>query len=61
MLRSLYHTPPHGQEAEAIIKRLNGWNDREWDLEQWNPHRQFKEFRTEWPVCHRVVGKYEAS
>lgn len=57
----LYHNPPGGEEAEAIIKQLNGWNDREWDLEQWNPHKQFKEFRKEWPICHRVVGKYDAT
>lgn len=56
----LYHTPPFGDDAEAIIKRINGWNDREWDLEQWNPHKKFKEFRKEWPICHRVVGKYYA-
>lgn len=56
----LYHTPPNGQEAEAIIKQLNGWNDREWDLEQWSPALQFKEQRAEWPICHRVVGKYDA-
>lgn len=57
----LYHTPPRGEEAEAIIKRLNGWTDREWDLEQWNPHENFKVYRQEWPVCHRVVGKYDAT
>lgn len=57
----LYHTPPGGEEAEAIIKRVNGWNDREWDLEQWNPALKFKEFRREWPIYHRVVGKYDAA
>lgn len=55
-----YHTPPGGEDAEAIIKRLLNWNDREWSLEQWNPHETFKEFRQEWPIAHRVVGKYEA-
>jgi phage repressor protein C with HTH and peptisase S24 domain len=56
-----YHTPPDGGDAEAIIKRLNEWSDREWHLEQWNPHEKFAEFRKEWPICHRVVGKYDAS
>lgn len=55
-----FHTPPGGEDAEAIIKRLNSWNDREWSLEQWNPAKQFTESRRIWPICHRVVGKYEA-
>jgi phage repressor protein C with HTH and peptisase S24 domain len=55
-----FHTPPGGEDAEAIIKRLNGWNDREWQLEQWNPAKEFTESRRIWPICHRVVGKYEA-
>jgi phage repressor protein C with HTH and peptisase S24 domain len=53
----LYHTPPDG-EAEAMIKTLVGFNDREWTLEQYNPAQQFTEFQVEWPICHRVVGKY---
>jgi phage repressor protein C with HTH and peptisase S24 domain len=56
-----YHTPPLGEDAEAIIKRLDGWNDRDWDLWQWNPAKAFKESRKIWPVCHRVVGKYDAA
>ncbi len=55
-----FHTPPGGEDAEAIIKRLTGWNDREWQLQQWNPAREFTESRRIWPICHRVVGKYEA-
>ncbi|MCV9907062.1 helix-turn-helix domain-containing protein [Brucella sp. HL-2] len=53
----LYHTSAM-DENEAIIKRLIGFNDREWMLEQYNPHKEFKQFRADWPVCHRVVGKY---
>jgi len=56
----LYHTPPNGGDAEAIIKQLNGWNDKEWTLQQYRPELEFKEFRQEWPICHRVVGKYDA-
>lgn len=55
----LYHTPPDGGEAEAIVKQLNSWNDREWHLQQYNPLLEFSEYRREWPVCHRVVGKYD--
>jgi len=53
----LYHTS-ETDENEAIIKRLIGFNDREWILEQYNPHKEFKEYRADWPICHRVVGKY---
>lgn len=56
----LYHTPPHGGDVEAIVKQLNGWNDKDWRLQQWNPMLEFTESRLEWPVCHRVVGRYDA-
>ncbi|RDE08433.1 helix-turn-helix transcriptional regulator [Pelagibacterium lacus] len=55
----LYHTPPDGAEAEAMVKRLLNWTDKEWTLRQYNPPMDFKEFRQEWPVCHRVVGRYD--
>ena len=53
----LYHNPPDS-EAEAMIKGLVAFNDREWTLEQYNPAQTFTMFRKEWPVCHRCVGKY---
>lgn len=53
----LYHTNEIN-ENEAIIKRLVGFNDREWTVEQYNPYEQFKAERVDWPICHRVVGKY---
>lgn len=55
----IYHVPPFN-EAEAIIKRLVSFNDREWRLRQYNPAEEFTEFRKEWAICHRVVGKYNA-
>lgn len=57
----LYHVPPSGNgEAEAIVKRLLRWNEREWFLLQYNPTKEFSEARSDWMVCHRIVGKYEA-
>lgn len=57
----LYHTPPGSKGGvEAIIKRLMGISDREWTLQQYQPASVFKEFRADWPVCHRVVGKYNS-
>lgn len=53
----LYDHPPDGN-AEAIIKRMVGWNEREWQLRQFNPAKDFPAFRADWPTCHRVVGKY---
>ena len=55
----LFHVPPAG-EAEAIIKRLVSFNDRDWHLKQYNPAQEFTESRVEWSICHRVVGKYNA-
>lgn len=57
----LYHTPPASKGGEeAIIKRLVGISDREWTLQQYQPATVFKEFRADWPVCHRVMGKYNS-
>lgn len=53
----LYDHPPDG-EAEAIVKHLVGWTDKEWILEQYRPPREWREFKVDWPTCHRVVGKY---
>ncbi|RFC65484.1 S24 family peptidase [Fulvimarina endophytica] len=53
----LYHNPPDG-EAEATVKHLVAFNDREWTLQQYNPPETFTLSRIEWPICHRVVGKY---
>ncbi|NGX99834.1 MAG: helix-turn-helix transcriptional regulator [Candidatus Afipia apatlaquensis] len=47
-------------DAKAMIKRLVGFNDRSWKLEQYNPPETFTEHRADWPICHQVVGKYNA-
>lgn len=52
----LYHVPPNG-EAEAIIKTLVSFSDREWKLRQYQPPLDFAESRIDWPICHRIVGK----
>lgn len=54
-----YHQAPHGGPVEAIVKQLDAWNDRDWTLTQWNPHTTWKESRQIWPICHRMVGKYD--
>lgn len=53
----LYDHPPDG-DAQAIIKRMLSWNEREWHLRQFNPRQDFSVARVDWPVCHRVVGRY---
>ncbi|QKC72030.1 XRE family transcriptional regulator [Mesorhizobium loti] len=59
----LYHVPPVA-EAEAMIKRLVRFDDRDWHLRQHNPpegeEKDFTVSRADWTVCHRIVGKYEA-
>lgn len=55
----LFHVPPTG-DAECIVKRLVSFSDRDWHLQQFNPGHTFTETRADWPICHRIVGKYEA-
>lgn len=59
----LYHNAPTS-EAEAMVKRLIRFDDRDWFLRQFNPpdgeERDFTALRSEWQICHRIVGKYEA-
>lgn len=55
----LYDRDPFTGEAEAMIKRLVGTTDRTWKLKQFNPEKVFAEHRADWPICHRVVGKYD--
>jgi len=61
----LYHVSPFTEaEAEAMVKRLLRYDDRDWHLRQFNPpegeQRDFTVARTDWRYCHRIVGKYEA-
>lgn len=57
----LYHVPPFTEaEAEAMVKRLVGFDDRDWNLRQHNPAMDFTVTRSDWRYCHRIVGKYEA-
>src|SRR5215472_12047247 len=49
-------------EVRATIKRLRRKTGDTWYLRQWNPpdgtKADFTLSRKEWPICHRVVGKY---
>jgi phage repressor protein C with HTH and peptisase S24 domain len=53
---------PHDDEVRATIKRLRRKTGDTWYLKQWNPPDgtkiEFSLSRREWPICHRVVGKY---
>jgi transcriptional regulator with XRE-family HTH domain len=53
-------TPPGGERSQ--IKHLVSFDNATWRVRQWNPPQgtkgEFTLSRKEWPVCHRVVGKY---
>lgn len=55
----LYHKKPEG-EAEAMIKRLLNFTDRDWRLRQYNPAQDFTESRADWPICHQIHSKTNA-
>lgn len=60
----LYHVPPVEGDAEAMVKHLLSFDDRDWRLRQWNPpegeNRDFTVSRADWTVAHMIVGKYHA-
>lgn len=45
-------------EWSAIVKRVIGWSDKFWKLQQFNPRRDFDEPRAAFPQAYRIVGKY---
>ncbi|PVE25401.1 hypothetical protein DC522_05750 [Microvirga sp. KLBC 81] len=45
-------------DDRATIKHLVRVTPEAWHVEQWNPPKKFTLDRSEWPVAHRVVGKY---
>lgn len=55
----LYRTNDVDGETRAMIKRLIGWTETHWIVEQHNPERKFKLSRHEWTRIHRVVGNYK--
>lgn len=52
----LFHTPPDGREAEAMIKLLVGVTARKLTLRQYQPDKTFEVDAEDWPVRHVVVG-----
>lgn len=46
-------------EFRATIKRLIGWSDTAWRVEQFNPPKKFDLQKKDWPKALRVVGKYD--
>jgi transcriptional regulator with XRE-family HTH domain len=51
------HDPKTG-EGESMIKNMLSYTTDKWRLEQFNPERKFTVDRVDWPIAHRVVGKY---
>jgi len=51
-----------GRDCIAKVARLVRATATDWHARQWNPpaagERELRMSRQEWPVCHRIVGKY---
>lgn len=54
----IFYSQDKAEETRATIKHLRRSSSAAWLLRQWNPLKDFSLPRKEWPVCHRVVGKY---
>jgi hypothetical protein len=53
-------SPPDAEQSQ--LAHLVRFDNAAWHLRQWNPppgtDGEFTLSRREWPICHRVVGKY---
>jgi phage repressor protein C with HTH and peptisase S24 domain len=56
----LYSSSDLTGEVDCMIKRLLSSSGGEWRLRQFNPLTDFAVKRSDWPICHRTVGKYSA-
>jgi phage repressor protein C with HTH and peptisase S24 domain len=48
-------------ERRALVKRLLRWTDTEWHVRQYHPPKDYVLLRSEWPLCHVVVGRQVGS
>ena len=61
-LRRVFKTdsPPGGERSQ--LKHLASFDNAIWHVREWNPPNgttsEFTLSRKEWPICHRVVGKW---
>jgi phage repressor protein C with HTH and peptisase S24 domain len=42
----------------AAVKEFRGETETHWKVRQFNPARDFTLKKTDWQICHRVVGSY---
>jgi phage repressor protein C with HTH and peptisase S24 domain len=40
------------------VKEFRGETETHWKVRQFNPARDFTLKKTDWQICHRVVGSY---
>ncbi len=55
---AVFIRPHEGGGMDALLKRLDGWSDSDWQVRQWNPARRFALPRALWQQAWQVVGKY---
>lgn len=57
----VFRTEAQGN-SRSLLNHLVSFDIAAWRVRQWNPppdaKREFTLARKEWPICHRVVGKY---
>lgn len=57
----IFIRPERDGSQRVMIKRLVGWDMSAWRMKQFNPPLEWYALRAEWPLVHRVVGRYGAA
>jgi len=56
----LYARDPRNGDAEATMRRLLTFSKKAWETKHYTPLETVNLARSQWPICHLVVGKWNA-
>jgi phage repressor protein C with HTH and peptisase S24 domain len=54
----VFRTTGGDSDGMAIVGVLTGFDNHTWRVHQYKPRKNLHLKRSEWPLCHTIVGNY---